>query len=265
MSLTSETKSILEQISDFKLERTPPASSSKRASSRRILAVLETSPKDGRQALAELSILRRFGCSLDVVAPLDVRTSRGLSSQCDFHCLSDAMPDGFLDGADCIVAVLDRGAAAKICLGIQDDLGTQVLLEALWQGLDVYADLSGVMRPETSNIALRTVYEGYVEEIGTLGVRGIERGNYLPVLLERFGVGRRNRPAPASSENPAAVLEQRLVVTGKDIRELDAGTEWRLPCGAIVTDVAKEMAERMGIELIFHSCAGEGVPRHADS
>lgn len=173
------------------------------------------------------------------------------------------MPDGFLDDANCLVAIIDRGNVAKICLGIADDLGSRVILEALWRELDVYADFAGLMDPKTGNEALKALYEGYAATVARLGVSSIERGNYVPVLLERLGIGSQNRSRPTPAEEPQSVSGRRLVVTAKDVRERDTGTEWRLPQGAIVTDVAREMAKRMGIELIFHPCAGEGA-RHAD-
>ena len=113
--------------------------------------------------------------------------------------ISGEMPDGFLDGADCLVAVLDRGAAAKICLGLQDDLGSRIILEGLWRGMDVYADLAGLLEPKTGREALRALYQGYVETLVRFGVQGIRRGSYVSALLERSGV--RNPPEPNNNIN----------------------------------------------------------------
>lgn len=236
---------------------------SERQEKYRVVVVLAASVRTGRQVLAELSVLYRFGCCLDVVASPEMRASRGLAAKCRFYSALEDMPDSFLDGVDCIVAVLNRGSAAKICLGLQDDMGSQVFLEGLWRGIEVYADLSGLVAPPTGNEALRALYEGYAESIDRLGVYGIERGNYVTVLLERFRKQLRRASAPVPAEDVVPVPERRFVVTGKDVREHAAGGEWRLPYGTIVTDVARETAERMGIELIV--CSGEGVPRHADS
>ena len=187
------------------------------------------------------------------------------------------MPDGFLDGADCLVAVLDRGAAAKICLGLQDDLGSRIILEGLWRGKDVYADLVGLLEPQTGREALKALYQGYVETLVRFGVQGIRRGSYVSALLERSGV--RNPPepnanidtdintdintVPPASEESRPVLGQRLVVTGRDVLEHASGTEWRLPPGAIVTDIARETARRMGVEMIAAPASGEGESRRA--
>lgn len=264
--------SILEQMSGP--AGVSPSVSSGRDAPGRVVAVLSvTGVGRGRQALAELSVLLRLGCSLDVVSSPGLRTSRGLAARCGFYDISGEMPDGFLDGADCLVAVLDRGAAAKICLGLQDDLGSRIILEGLWRGMDVYADLAGLLEPKTGREALRALYGGYAETLVRFGVQGIRRGSYVSALLERSGV--RNPPepnaninanintVPPASEESRPVLGQRLVVTGRDVLEHASGAEWRLPPGAIVTDIARETARRMGVEMIAAPASGEGESRRA--
>lgn len=268
--------SILEQMSGLGPRGVSPSVSSGRDAPERVVAVLSAAGA-GRQALAELSVLLRLGCSLDVVSSPGLRTSRGLAARCGFYDISGEMPDGFLDGADCLVAVLDRGAAARICLGLQDDLGSRIILEGLWRGMDVYADLAGLLEPKTGREALRALYQGYVETLVRFGVQGIRRGSYVSALLERSGV--RNPPepnnninaninanintVPPASEGSRPVLGQRLVVTGRDVLEHASGAEWRLPPGAIVTDIARETARRMGVEMIAAPASGEGESRRA--
>ena len=271
--------SILEQMSGP--AGVSPSVSSGRDAPGRVVAVLSiTGVGRGRQALAELSVLLRLGCSLDVVSSPGLRTSRGLAARCGFYDISGEMPDGFLDGADCLVAVLDRGAAAKVCLGLQDDFGSRIILEGLWQGMDVYADLDGLLEPKTGNEALRALYQGYAETLVRFGVQGIRRGSYVSALLEQSGV--RNPLEPNANTNikinnninanintvpvaaePKPALGQRLVVTGRDVLEHASGTEWRLPPGAIVTDIAWETARRMGVEMIAAPASGEGESRRA--
>ena len=279
---TSDAASILEQMSAP--AGMSPSVSSGRNTPGRVVAVLSAAGTGrGRQALAELSVLLRLGCSLDVVSSPGLRTSRGLAARCGFYDISGEMPDGLLEGADCLVAVLDRGAAAKICLGLQDDLGSRIILEGLWRGKDVYADLAGLLEPQTGREALRALYQGYVETLVRFGVQGIRRGSYVSALLERSRAGNRtelntntnvtintintnvnaNIDTVPASEGPRPVLGQRLVVTGRDVLEHASGTEWRLPPGAIVTDIARETARRMGVEMIVASASGEGESRRA--
>lgn len=278
--LMSGAASILEQMSGSGPRGVSSSVSSGRDAPERVVAVLSVAGA-GRRALAELSVLLRLGCSLDVVSSPGLRTSRGLAARCGFYDISGDMPDGLLEGADCLVAVLDRGAAAKICLGLQDDLGSRIVLEGLWRGMDVYADLAGLMEPQTGREALRALYQGYVETLVRFGVQGIRRGSYVSALLERSGV--RNPPEPntnvtintintnvnanidtvPASEESRPVLGQRLVVTGRDVLEHASGTEWRLPPGAIVTDIARETARRMGVEMIAAPASGEGESRRA--
>lgn len=280
--LMSGAASILEQMSGLGPRGVSPSVSSGRDAPERVVAVLSAAGA-GRQALAELSVLLRLGCSLDVVSSPGLRTSRGLAARCGFYDISGEMPDGLLEGADCLVAVLDRGAAAKICLGLQDDLGSRIILEGLWRGKDVYADLAGLLEPQTGREALKALYQGYVETLVRFGVQGIRRGSYVSALLERSRARNRTEPntntnvtintintnvnanidtVPASEES-RPVLGQRLVVTGRDVLEHASGTEWRLPPGAIVTDIARETARRMGVEMIVASASGEGGSRHA--
>ena len=274
--------SILEQMSGLGPRGVSPSVSSGRDAPERVVAVLSAAGA-GRQALAELSVLLRLGCSLDVVSAPGLRTSRGLAARCGFYDISGEMPDGLLEGADCLVAVLDRGAAAKICLGLQDDLGSRIILEGLWRGKDVYADLAGLLEPQTGREALKALYQGYVETLVRFGVQGIRRGSYVSALLERSRAGNRtelntntnvtintintnvnaNIDTVPASEGPRPVLGQRLVGTGRDVLEHASGTEWRLPPGAIVTDIARETARRMGVEMIVASASGEGESRRA--
>ena len=280
--LMSGAASILEQMSCSGPRGVSPSVSSGRDAPERVVAVLSAAGA-GRRALAELSVLLRLGCSLDVVSSPGLRTSRGLAARCGFYDISGEMPDGLLEGADCLVAVLDRGAAAKICLGLQDDLGSRIILEGLWRGKDVYADLAGLLEPQTGREALKALYQGYVETLVRFGVQGIRRGSYVSALLERSRARNRTEPntntnvtintintnvnanidtVPAS-EGPRPVLGQRLIVTGRDVLEHAPGTEWRLPPGAIVTDIARETARRMGVEMIVASASGEGESRRA--
>ena len=272
--------SILEQMSGSGPRGVSSSVSSGRDAPERVVAVLSAAGA-GRRALAELSVLLRLGCSLDVVSSPGLRTSRGLAARCGFYDISGEMPDGLLEGADCLVAVLDRGAAAKICLGLQDDLGSRIILEGLWRGKDVYADLAGLLEPQTGREALKALYQGYAETLSRFGVQGIRRGSYVSALLERSKARNRTEPntntnvtintintnvnanidtVPASEE-PRPVLGQRLVVTGRDVLEHASGTEWRLPPGAIVTDVARETARRLGVEMV--AASGEGGSRRA--
>lgn len=280
--LMSGAASILEQMSGSGPRGVSSSVSSGRDAPERVVAVLSAAGA-GRQALAELSVLLRLGCSLDVVSAPGLRTSRGLAARCGFYDISGEMPDGLLEGADCLVAVLDRGAAAKICLGLQDDLGSRIILEGLWRGKDVYADLAGLLEPQTGREALKALYQGYVETLVRFGVQGIRRGSYVSALLERSRAGNRtelntntnvtintintnvnaNIDTVPASEGPRPVLGQRLVVTGRDVLEHASGTEWRLPPGAIVTDIARETARRMGVEMIVASASGEGESRRA--
>lgn len=268
---TSDAASILEQMSGSGPRGVSSSVSSGRDAPERVVAVLSAAGA-GRRALAELSVLLRLGCSLDVVSSPGLRTSRGLAARCGFYDISGEMPDGLLEGADCLVAVLDRGAAAKICLGLQDDLGARIILEGLWRGMDVYADLAGLLEPRTGNEALRALYGNYAETLGRFGVQDIRRGSYVSALLERSKARNRTEPEPNPSldrnpnpvpaaENPEPVSGRRLVVTGRDVLEHASGTEWRLPPGAIVTDVARETARRLGVEMV--AVSGEGGSRRA--
>ena len=147
----------------------------------------------------------------------------------------------------------------------------------------MYADLAGLLEPQTSREALRALYQGYVETLVRFGVQGIRRGSYVSALLERSRARNRTEPntntnvtintintnvnanidtVPASEE-PRPVLGQRLVVTGRDVLEHASGAEWRLPPGAIVTDIARETARRMGVEMIAAPASGEGESRRA--
>lgn len=207
----------------------------------RVLALLGVPVKVGRRALAELVVLRRFGHALTVVAPSGVRASRGLAVGCLFHDPSEDMPERFLDEVDVIVAVLDRGRVARSALGLQEDLVSRALLEGLWRGMTVYADMSCAVEPE-GPAPLRSIYEGHARTLEGFGVRRVWPGSYIQALSGREEA-REDIVQTTSAHAP------RLIVTSRDVQGRAPGTRWDLPHDAIVTDAAMAKAREMGVEL----------------
>ncbi|MBC7330440.1 hypothetical protein H5T88_08800 [bacterium] len=120
---------------------------------------------------------------------------------------------------------------AKMALGLFDTPALEAVFQALSSGKKVYAE--PLKLPQACPPALANLLKGYWETLLSYGV--IPAGKETP------------SPAPAPSTSPP----QRMIITQDDIREAkEKGLQvMLLPPNSIVTDMARELAERLGIQI----------------
>lgn len=245
-------ESILEQIKRQKARASIAASNGELAG-RRLLVVLPRSLRAARRALMALSSLWRLGCILDVVAPSALSSSRWTARKTlRFHDLESDLPDGLLDAVDAVLTVLDRRTLARVCLGLDEDSGTQAVIEALWRGMAVLADVSGVFSSPSQSAELADVYSAYRERLESFGAHFVASEDCVPFLREKLGGRAISHSLKAAEKMPELVLcrgDGRPVMTSQDVRRLPSGTTFALPGNTIVTDEAKSVAASKGVNF----------------
>lgn len=121
---------------------------------------------------------------------------------------------------------------AKMALGLFDTPALEAVLQVLSSGKKVYAE--PLKLPQNCPPALANLLRGYWETLLSFGVIPAEKETPSPTL------------APSTSSPP-----QRMIITQDDIREAkEKGLQvLLLPPSSIVTDMARELAERLGIQI----------------
>jgi len=126
------------------------------------------------------------------------------------------------------LANLKWSDVAKMALGIFDTPPLEAVLDALSQGKDVFAEPLEV--PPKCSPALAELLKSHWAKLLSLGVKE-------PKVVQ-----------PPSSTAP---VSSRTIITQEDIREAkEKGQQVLiLPPQAIVTDMARDLAERLGIQI----------------
>ncbi len=216
-----------------------------------VLFLLSSQPdKDLKTAAAVSTISEKFSCALvwteSPHEPLSPPLSR--LPQLPEPQIPQAQRQ-ILDNLKCIIIFEPTlSLLANVALGTTDDFPSRLTFQFLAYGKPVYAVRgSEQTAPGTSNRQIQVLSRGYertLEEWGMLWLRPEQLFSTLEVLLE----------APA--QNQASVSEKtnsqrRLIVTGEDVEEhIRSGQkQWILPPDAIVTAIAREIAERNGFVL----------------
>ena len=125
---------------------------------------------------------------------------------------------------------LKVGDVAKMALGLFDTPALEAVFQALSLGKKVYAE--PLKLPQSCPPALANLLKGYWETLLSYGV--------IPAGKET--------PSPARSTSSPS---KRMIITQDDVREAkEKGLQvLLLPPNSIVTDMARELAERLGIQI----------------
>lgn len=234
----------------------------------RILAVFTGTNFGLNESLKELTKARRYGFSFDVAITEngeDVIGSQGISSiksslqSNKFYTEKDKLIFGeILESVDgIIVPMTTQDTATKLALGIQDCFISTLLWQGLWHGKKVLMDFGNVLeyRGNKSKIPmLQQMMNDYIDKLQKMGVKGVEKKDYLVEMLNIFKDGSTlNRPTTPNSQN--AVTEQsyssRQVITEKDLINMRAhNNEVTVPMRAIITPLAHDKAKELGIKII---------------
>ena len=258
MNKQTWTAEVLSQIGQPRA--TPPAGAEPPAAEPfgRIGVVCDLPAKEAGRVLREAAALRRFGYPVcAVIAPASLPQGGG---RVPFTPLDPAAPpdEALLDRLAAVLLVPSQGLAAKLALGIADNLASWLPLQALWRGIPVFLDEQPVRAPlgqPAVQPALEALYTGYLTTLRSFGALPIARGQYLLTMLEAF----RNRllDSQTASERetatgiPPAAGSGRQVITRRDLLAHPEQAAWTLPAGTLVTPLARDFAREKGIRLIF--------------
>lgn len=160
------------------------------------------------------------------------------------------------------VPVLTRNTATKVALLITDSLATNLIVQALAMGkpvvaakeaADPTAALCACVGLATAPPAINRMMETYFRNLGELGLELVSVSDLAKTMTTRLGrsglagEGLRGSGTPELAAGPKG--RGRSVVTEGDLAGMAAGERLTVPADAIVTALAREYAERRGIEL----------------
>lgn len=145
-----------------------------------------------------------------------------------------------------VVLTLSRNTAAKVARTLFDGLGSAIILEALMSGIPVVAarDAADPEHPfwagrggGAPHPGLATALSSNLRKMEQIGVR------LVPGRL----LGSETASVSVAENQPEAVKSG--VITAKDILPLAKGSYISIACGTVVTPLARELSQEMGIAL----------------
>ncbi|WIV12556.1 hypothetical protein [Proteiniborus sp. MB09-C3] len=235
---------------------------------RHVLAVFTGTNFGLDESLKELSKARRYGFTFDIAITEngeDIIGIQGIASikstlQADMVYTQKDKPifGEILESVDgIIVPMTTQDTAAKLALGIQDCFVSTLLWQGLWHGKKILVDFENVLeyRGNKSKVPmLQQIMNDYVEKLQNMGVKGIDKKDYLVEMLNVF----RDSPMPENttthnSQNAVAQENHssRQVITEKDLIKMRANNnEVTVPMGTIITPLAYDRAKELGIRII---------------
>lgn len=233
-----------------------------------ILAVFAGTNFGINESLRELSKAKRYGFTFDIAMTengQDIIGSQGIASikstlQTDkVYTEKDKLNFGeILESVDgIIVPMATQDTATKLALGIQDCFVSTLLWQGLWHGKKILMDFDNVLayRGNKSRIPmLQQMMEDYVDKLQKMGVKGVDKKDYLVNMLNIF------KDTPMTDDTTTqysqnAVTEQnyssRQVITEKDLLNMRAhNQEVTVPMRAIITPLAYDKAKELGIKIV---------------
>ncbi|NLC57034.1 MAG: hypothetical protein GX774_09375 [Armatimonadetes bacterium] len=232
-----------------------PAPSAPEPSGPRALALFTGAAPGLETALLQLTELRRLGFQIDsLLAPgatAAIGAERVRAATGGVVLAPDAAADVaalLAPYALVLVPALTRHAAAGLAVGLADILAAEAIWQALMlakpvvaarNGADPAADVPAVATRRGPE-AMRRVLEGHLARLAEFGVRLVDAGELAAAARQALeGAG------------PAAPMLERTVITGEDVRQAAAAGQSCLlaAAGSVVTHVARETAERLGVRI----------------
>lgn len=151
-----------------------------------------------------------------------------------------------------VITGLSTAQLADIALGRETDDGVCAVLQALLNGIDVYMLESALAFRQYAgrgSTALYHLLESYARTLGIFGVKMVDP-RPVPVLAE---------PKPPKFKAPAVEVPcgsavpnaGRLITEDGAAALLKTGGPVRIPAGAIVTPLARDLLNRSGVQLIW--------------
>jgi len=208
-------------------------------------------------ALAQVSGIAKLARTVAVLTPAakEIIGEERLTKEARVH--ETVLPDSrvspweLIDRAEVIlVAQLTRTTLARIGLGLSDSFASTLVLNALWSGKPVVVARDGVdpdlaardgAGAADAPRALVRLYEEYLDRLEALGCHVIPAARISDTVLSLL-TGR--EPA---RERP---LQSRRVITEEDVQRAARRGESIDVTRAIVTPLARDAAQELGVDLI---------------
>lgn len=174
----------------------------------------------------------------------------------DPHTWADS--PGLVRAADLVLLpTLSMNLAAHLALGMLDSLVTTLVIGARLAGKPVVAirdgaDLDGpagmIFGTGQAAPALRAHIQGHLTALASYGIELVSEKDFQ-MTVERHVSGQARQVA--SGMTVLAVPHLSGVITQADLAPYQTGTTVHLAAGSRVTALAREMAHRLGIKLVF--------------
>ncbi|MBM3472514.1 MAG: hypothetical protein FJX75_04475 [Armatimonadetes bacterium] len=208
-------------------------------------------------ALAQVSGIAKLARMVAVLTPAakEIIGEERLRREARVH--ETVLPDSrvspweLIDRAEVIlVAQLTRTTLARIGLGLSDSFASTLVLSALWSGKPVVVAKDGVDPDLAARDgsgagdaprALVRLYEEYLDRLEALGCHVIPAARIGDTAISLL-TGRE-----PSRERP---LQSRRVITEEDVRRAARRGESIEVTRAIVTPLARDAAQELGVDLI---------------
>ena len=215
----------------------------------RFTAVLSASAE---QILSEDNILKGFGP--DQI----LKESEGVSIR-NVIDIMDAL----------IVPNLTQNTLAKLAVGIQDELTALITWQALVSNKPVVVNTDSIFKgwfDIDNNRAMKRIMQSHVAALKGFGAKLADKHEYLTVLggpKKRVEIGKSNdtksgahRPVQPRKHHinesiSASDIEEKKLLTERDIKMLSGVTELTIGKGQILTPLGRDAAISKGIRIIY--------------
>ncbi len=225
-----------------------------------VLLVADAPTSSVLPLIKEAQSLRHFE------VPVRIWISEGAAGSCGKHIqpsfVANHMPQGgFGHSPRVLVAACSAATLVKVALGLAEGLVAEAVIQALWQGIPVYANVSVLEQEENAalpkNAALCSLYANYRKKLEDMGIFPLERGQIVPTVSEALlatsslvpeeSVCTGGNGAFLCKQEPAE--EKRVFITQKDVESRCNEGTLDVPWNAIVTAQAKDTMARYQLVL----------------
>lgn len=147
-----------------------------------------------------------------------------------------------------IVPVATQNTAIKLSLGLQDGFIAMMLWQCLWQGKTIYMNMDDMTTHrgiESKSKMLLQMIGSYTDKLKRLGVKPLTILNFSETIHNEF-----SSEKISSMSQTQEAMQERVVITEKDILNRTPGEVINVPTRAIVTSLAQEAAKSLSIKII---------------
>jgi ethanolamine utilization protein len=150
-------------------------------------------------------------------------------------------------GTDMAIAVnITQNTLAKLAVGIQDSMVSNILWMLLLEGVKVVMNTQSVFegaQPLDKNPVMRSVFEGYVEKVMSFGAEMIDGHKYQALFNQAAEIADVMVPVKEVVTAQKLINEQAILNLNSDVKELV------LQKGQIITPAAKDLANARRITI----------------